>query len=257
MAGATLVVSFGFASNSQGFTFTGANGNFSGTYESSGGNPGGCLQSTVASGGHSNYAYWKLTTTWGALGIPSGGLVNSVGSLTCDVNVAVTGSGNSVAFGAGSSNPVTAGNFQGIIVEDVTSGTYEWLQNFDDPYNGALAWTTVNAAGSGGGAPEPASGGITNISVASTGSVNIWLGAQLSSGTSGTATLLVDNAGFTITYTPLYFPARRIIRPHRAPLWTPTRRPRGGRPDSGTPPIPTKPSTGEDIRRKHPWTRRG
>ena len=88
---ATLVKTYQFDS-AQGWAYT-ANGDGSGTWQSSGGNSGGCWAINCYGRSNLEEGYLELSTTWEALGVPANSTINEidVSSLDwlCDVfNVA-------------------------------------------------------------------------------------------------------------------------------------------------------------------------
>lgn len=74
---ATLLKLYNFDDGAQGFTFT-SGGKATGIWQSSGGNTLGCWNINSLGRNNTDTSYIELTTTWEALGVPSGAIINSI-----------------------------------------------------------------------------------------------------------------------------------------------------------------------------------
>lgn len=80
---ATLNKTFNFTANGESFVFT-SGGKGTGTWSATGGNTGGCWSFNSLGRNNTDTSYIELTTTWEALGIPSGATINSITSSSED-----------------------------------------------------------------------------------------------------------------------------------------------------------------------------
>jgi len=92
-----LVKTFYFNSNGESFAFT-SGGKATGSWQSAGGNTGGCWNMNSSGRNNSDTSYIELTTTWENLGIASGATINAINASSFDwmCNVANVSAGYTV-----------------------------------------------------------------------------------------------------------------------------------------------------------------
>jgi hypothetical protein len=172
---ATLSVAFNFASNAGGFVAT-AGTNVTLAWSATGGNPTGCLQSSLSSkNNNSRASSWNLSTTWALLGVPAGSTITAVSACSLD-SQNITRS--SVATPT-QSGPAT-------LTDGATVITLSSTRTLTDT---TLATTTGPGA--------------SGLALATSDTITITINNTLSTANvTGSNVLVQDNLNFIITYTP-------------------------------------------------------
>jgi len=172
----TLAVTFPFTSNAQSFTANPA-ANATLSWIGTDGNPSGSLQSAVTGKNHSNQnSSWTLTTTFTALGVPSGSTITAITAASLDSKC--------TAFTTGGSQH-TSGT--ATLVDGATTITLSAARSFTAV---DASWVTTSGTDA------------TGLSLNASDSITLTINNSLSTGNNNSAnmTLLQDNLNFTITY---------------------------------------------------------
>lgn len=184
--GDTLVVTFAFASDAQGFTFSNGGDSFA-----TGSWTGGVLQSVrTHKGANGSNNTWTLATTWTGLGVPSGATITGVTSASMQSQCTTF-----TSAGSGNTSGATT------LVDGATTVTLSTQRTFTATDGSPVTTNGTDATG---------------LSLAAANSITLTIPNHLqNANTTGSSVILSqDQLVFTITYTPAAPPASRRTLTH-------------------------------------------